>query len=319
MQNGDNPFGGSYGNATVSFGGQPNDAAAPSGATIKDTTTADFNNDVISESRNQPVLVDFWAPWCGPCKQLGPTIEKVVAELAGKVKLVKLNIDDHPAIPGQMGIQSIPAVIAFADGRPVDAFMGAVPESQLRQFIDKLLREHGPVDTATMIAEARSMLEAGDVNGAAQIFGSLLQAEPDNAKANAGMAECLIAAGEKDRAKEMLEGLGDAQKSDPDVAALLARFALEEEVAGLGDPQALEARLAANPDDHEARFELAKILNAMGEREKAADYLLYIMKADREWQEDAARKQLLTLFEAWGPADAATVAARRKLSSLMFS
>ena len=319
MQNGDNPFGGSYGNPTVSFGGQLDDGAAPGGAPIKDTTTADFNNDVIAESRNQPVLVDFWAPWCGPCKQLTPVIEKVVGEAAGKVKLVKLNIDDHPAIPGQMGIQSIPAVVAFADGRPVDAFMGAVPESQIRQFIDKLVRENGAVDTATMIAEAKSILESGDVNGAAQIFGAILQSEPDNAKAAAGMAECLIAAGEKDRAKAMLEELDEAQKSDPDVAAILARFALEEEVAGLGDPQALEARLSADPGDHEARFDMAKILNAMGERDKAADYLLHIMKADRQWQDDGARKQLLTFFEAWGPGDAATIAARRKLSSLMFS
>ncbi len=322
MQNGDNPYGGSYGNATVgsvNFGDQSGDGAVAGGALIKETTTADFTNDVIAESRNQPVLVDFWAPWCGPCKQLTPIIEKVVNESAGKVKLVKLNIDDHPSIPGQMGIQSIPAVVAFADGRPVDAFMGAVPESQIRQFIDKLVRDNGAADTAAMLAEAKATLEAGDINTAAQIFGAILQAEPDNAKATAGMAECLIAAGEKDRAREMLDGLSDAQKSDPDVAAILARFALEEQVAGLGDPQALEARLAANPDDHEARLDMAKILNAMNEREKAADYLLHIMKADRQWQDDAARKQLLTFFEAWGASDPATLAARRKLSSLMFS
>ena len=325
MQNDDNPYGGSMGgqmSGTVSFGGQPaNDQPqAAGGALIKDTTTAGFNQDVIAESQNQPVLVDFWAPWCGPCKQLGPIIEKVVTESAGKVKLVKLNIDDHPAIPGQMGIQSIPAVVAFANGRPVDAFMGAVPESQIRQFIDKVSKESGGApDVGAMIDEAKAMLAAGDVNQAAQIFGVIMQEQPDNVKAMAGMAECLIAADQKDRAQEMLAGLTDEQKADPDVAAILARFALEEEVAELGDPDPLRARLAANPDDHEARFDMAKILNVQGDREQAADFLLHIMKADREWQDDGARKQLLTFFEAWGPTDPATIAARRKLSSLMFS
>jgi putative thioredoxin len=330
MQDGDNPYGGSYGNqmgGNVSFGGgEPANGApanrAPSGGpAIKDTTTADFTNDVIAESQNQPVLVDFWAPWCGPCKQLGPIIEKVVNESAGRVKLVKLNIDDHPAIPGQMGIQSIPAVVAFSEGKPVDAFMGAVPESQIRTFIDKIAKEGGAAapDIDAILTEGKAALDAGDVNMAAQIYGSVLQEQPDNTKAMAGMAECMIAAGQKDQARELLDGLTDEQKAEPEVAAILARFALEEEVAGLGDPEALEARLAADPDDHEARFDMAKILNVKGERDKAADYLLYIMKTDREWQDDGGRKQLLTFFEAWGPTDAATVAARRKLSSLMFS
>ena len=325
MQNDDNPYGGSMGGqmgGTVSFGSQPESAptGAASSAPIKDMTTAEFNQDVIVESQNQPVLVDFWAPWCGPCKQLGPIIEKVVTESAGKVKLVKLNIDDHPAIPGQMGIQSIPAVVAFANGKPIDAFMGAVPESQIRQFIDKVAKESGgEPDTGAMIDEAKAALAAGDVSLAAQIFGAAMQEQPDNTKAMAGMAECLIAAGQKDRAQEMLTELTDEQKADPDIAAILGRFALEEEVAELGDPDALRARLAADPADHAARFDMAKILNVRGDREKAAEYLLHIMKADREWQEDGARKQLLTFFEAWGQTDSATIAARRKLSSLMFS
>lgn len=328
----DNPYGGSYGNqmgGNVSFGGGDGPAeAAPANATlgggpaIKDTTTADFPSDVIAESQNQPVLVDFWAPWCGPCKQLGPIIEKVVTESAGKVKLVKMNIDDHPAIPGQMGIQSIPAVVAFAGGKPIDAFMGAVPESQIRQFIDKVVKEgggDGAPDIDAIMAEGRAALEAGDVNMAAQVFGSVLQAQPDNVKATAGMAECMIAAGQSDRAQELLDGLSDEQKAEPEVAAILARFALEKEVADLGDPDALEARLAANANDHEARLDMAKILNVQGERDKAADYLLHVMKTDREWQDDGARKQLLQFFEIWGPTDAATISARRKLSSLMFS
>ncbi|MDF2372539.1 MAG: thioredoxin [Rhizobiaceae bacterium] len=348
MQDGDNPYGGSFGNqmgGTVSYNsGQPAAGTSPAntgpagtapaganplgalgngpagGPLIKDTTTADFTRDVIQESQNQPVLVDFWAPWCGPCKQLGPIIEKVVTQEGGRVKLVKLNIDDHPAIPGQMGIQSIPAVVAFSGGKPVDAFMGAVPESQIKEFIEKQIKESGGApDIGAILTEGHAALEAGDINTAAQIFGSVLQAEPENAKAMAGMAECMIAAGQSDQAREMLEGLTDEQKAVPEVAGILARFALEDEVAGLGDPAALEARLAADPNDHDARFDLASILNVMGERDAAADHLLHIMKADRTWREDGARKQLLTFFEAWGPMDEATRAARRKLSAVMFS
>ncbi len=330
MQDGDNPYGGSYGNqmgGTVSFGnGQDTPAnqdgaptGAPGGPLIKETTTAAFPTDVLAESQVQPVLVDFWAPWCGPCKQLTPIIEKVVNEARGKVKLVKLNIDDHPAIPGQMGIQSIPAVVAFAGGKPVDAFMGAVPESQIREFINKLAQENGAPDIDEILAEGRAQLEAGDVNTAAQIFGSVLQEQPENVKALAGMAECMIAAGQEDRARELIDGLTDEQKQVPEVASILARFALEEEVAELGDAAQLETRLAQNPDDHAARVDLAKILSARGQRDEAADHLLMIVKADRQWDDDGARKQLLTFFEAWGATDPATVSARRKLSALMFS
>jgi putative thioredoxin len=326
MQDSDNPYGGTFGgqmSGTVNFDGGPGGNGAVSGALIKDTTTAGFKTDVIDESANQPVLVDFWAPWCGPCKQLGPIIERVVQSAGGAVKLVKMNIDDHPAIPGQMGIQSIPAVVAFAGGKPVDAFMGAVPESQIRQFIDKLVKDHGggsaEDDLKAAIEQANAALEAGDFNTAAQIFGAVLQQDPDNTASLAGMAECLIAAGQKDRARAMIDGLSDEQKGVPEIAALVARFTLEDEVASLGDPDALESRLASDPNDHQARFDMAKILNVRGDREKAADYLLHIMKADRQWQDDGARKQLLTFFEAWGPTDPVTLSARRRLSSMMFS
>jgi len=289
---------------------------------IKETTTAKFTADVIQESRNQPVLVDFWAPWCGPCRQLTPIIEKVVREAAGRVKLVKLNIDDHPAIPGQMGIQSIPAVIAFVDGRPADGFMGAVPESQVREFIDRLAGAAGGSEAEAIeavLAEAKAALAAGDLNAASQGFAGVLQIDPDNLKALAGTTECLMEAGQTDRVREMLASLTDEQRNDPELASVAARIAQADEVAKLGDPTALEARLAANADDHEARRDLAKILNVRGEREAAAEHLLAIMRKDRIWEDDGARRALLSFFEAWGPTDPATLAARRKLSSILFS
>ncbi|HET7412916.1 MAG TPA: tetratricopeptide repeat protein, partial [Pararhizobium sp.] len=240
----------------------------------------------------------------------------------GRVKLVKLNIDDHPAIPGQMGIQSIPAVIAFVNGQPVDGFMGAVPESQVKQFIERIAGPAGGDEKEAieaMLGDAKAALAAGDLNRAAQGFSAILGADPNHAKALAGMAECLIAAGREPEARQILDQLTEEQRKDTDVASLLTRIAQAEEVAKLGDPKALEARLAANPDDHAARLNLAKILNVKGEREAAADHLLTIMRKDRAWEDDGARKALLDFFEAWGPADAATLAARRKLSSILFS
>jgi putative thioredoxin len=254
---------------------------------------------------------------------LTPILEKSVREARGKVKLVKLNIDDHPAIPGQMGIQSIPAVIAFVNGQPADGFMGAVPESQVKQFIDRIAGANGGGSEAEAVeaalSQAKAALGAGDLNAAAGLFQAVLQHDPENAKASAGMAECLLAAGQTHRAKELLAGLSDEQRKDADVASVLARMAQAEEVAKLGDPNALEARLAANPDDHAARLDLAKILNVKGERDAAADHLLTIMRKDRSWEDDGARRTLLDFFEAWGPTDPATLAARRKLSSILFS
>lgn len=324
MSGSNNPYNASFGgqmSASASYGGAP---AAGGASPIKDTTTANFAKDVIEESRRQPVLVDFWAPWCGPCKQLTPVLEKVVTEAQGRVKLVKMNIDDHPSIAGQLGIQSIPAVIAFVDGRPADGFMGAVPESQVRQFIDRL---GGPArgaddqaaEIAAVLEEASGLLAAGDVNGAAELFGAVLQADPENAKALAGMAECMIAAGQSQRAREALADLPETLANDAGIQAVVKKLDQIDEARKLGDPVAIEQELAANPDNHEQRIKLAKIRNVEGKREEAAEHLLTVMRKDRSYDDDGARRQLLEFFEVWGAKDPATIAARRKLSSILFS
>ncbi len=292
---------------------------APAGGFVKETTTAAFPADVIQDSRNQPVLVDFWAPWCGPCKQLTPVLEKVVNEAGGAVKLVKMNIDDHPSIAGQLGIQSIPAVIAFKDGQPVDGFMGAIPESQVREFIAKLGGGRQAPNTEDALKAAVEARAAGDQEMAARIYSMVLEAEPDNADAIGGMAEMLVEAGNIEAAKGVLEKAPEDKADAPAIAAVKARITLAEQAASLGDPADLEKRLAENPNDHQARFDLAMIQNVLGDRTAAADNLLHIIKADRGWKDDAARNELLTFFEAWGPEDEATMQARRKLSSLLFS
>jgi putative thioredoxin len=323
MSGSDNPYNGSFGNqmsATASFGTTPQPAVE--GGHIKDTTTANFTKDVLEESRNQPVLVDFWAPWCGPCKQLTPVLEKVVNEGQGRVKLVKMNIDDHPSIAGQLGIQSIPAVIAFVNGRPADGFMGAVPESQVRQFIDRLAGPAGADQAAEIegvLTEAGELLAAGSINEAGQLYGAVMQADPENTKALAGVAECLIAAGQHGEARQMLSELPEELAKDTGIQAVLKKLDQIEEARKLGDPIALERELALNPDHHEARLKLAKILNVEGKRDEAAEHLLTIMRKDRAFDDDGARRQLLQFFEVWGFNDPATVSARRKLSSILFS
>ena len=320
MTSQNNPYAGAGGQMTanVSFGSAP--AAAGGTDLVKDTTTAGFQADVITESRNQPVLVDFWAPWCGPCKQLTPIMEKAVRDAGGAVKLVKMNIDDHPAIAGQLGIQSIPAVIAFVNGQPVDGFMGAVPESKVKEFIAKI---GGPSDAEAALAEAitaaNELIEAGDFVQASEIFSSILHAVPDNVDAIVGLATCLLESGDAEKAREILAQLPADKQNAPAVRALEARLALADQVKLIGDPIALEKRIQADPKDYHARFDLAQVRNAQGRREDAASELLFIMKSDREWNEDGARKQLLQFFEAWGNADPATLGARRKLSSLLFS
>lgn len=320
MSSQNNPYAGAGGQMTanVSFGASP--ATVGDANLVKDTTTAGFQADVIAESRKQPVLVDFWAPWCGPCKQLTPIIEKAVREAGGAVKLVKMNIDDHPAIAGQLGIQSIPAVIAFVNGQPVDGFMGALPESKVKEFIAKV---GGPSDAETAIAEAitaaNELVEAGDFVQASEIFSSILQAVPDNVDAVVGLATCLLESGDAEKAREILAQIPADKQNAPAVRALEARLALADQVKLIGDPIELEKRIQADPKDYQARFDLAQVRNAQGRREDAANELLFIMKASREWNDDGARKQLLQFFEAWGNADPATLSARRKLSSLLFS
>jgi len=328
MSDTNNPYGGSGGYApNVQYGSDP--AAAPisqppgqnppAGDVIGDTTTAGFAADVIEESQRRPVLVDFWAPWCGPCKQLTPALESAVRAAGGRVKLVKMNIDEHPAIAGQLGIQSIPAVIAFKDGKPADGFMGAIPESQITEFIDKIADGSATDPIEEALAAAHAAVEAGEAQTAAQYYNAILGHDAENVAALGGLAMLLYDAGDKPAAQEVLDKVPDTVTDNETVTSLRARIALDEEVAELGDPLDLARRLADNADDHQARFDLAMIENARGEREKAADHLLAIIRTDRDWNDGAARTQLLTLFEAWGLSDPASLSARRKLSSLLFA
>jgi putative thioredoxin len=296
-----------------------NGDAAEQPGLIKDTTTQGFRQDVIAESMKQPVLIDFWAPWCGPCKQLTPVIEKVVKAAGGKVKLVKMNIDEHPQIPGQLGIQSIPAVIAFKQGQPIDGFMGAQPEGQIKAFIERLVGPMGPGETAELIEAAAAAIAAGDPAGASELYAGVLEIEPDNLAAIAGLARLHLDSGDIEGAKGILGMAPPDKASDPAITAVRAAIELAEQAASLGDTAELEAKVAASPKDHQARFDLALALNARDKREEAVDHLVAIIKADRKWNDDGARKQLLQFFEAWGPMDEASVSGRRKLSTLLFS
>jgi putative thioredoxin len=291
---------------------------APDGL-IKETTTQSFVKDVIEESKRQPVLIDFWAPWCGPCKQLTPILEKVVKAAKGKVKLVKMNIDEHPAIPGQMGIQSIPAVIAFVNGQPADGFMGALPESQVTAFLERLTKGKVGAEEQDLLKAADAALANKDYQRAAQIYQHLLDEDGGNLAALAGLVRSYVATGALDKAKQMLAKVPEQKRTDAAVAAARAALELAEQSKSVGPVSELERKVAANPADHQARFDLALALNAAGKRAEAADQLLEIVKRDRKWNEDGARKQLVQFFEAWGPTDEASVAGRKKLSSILFA
>ena len=307
----------------MSFGNEMRAAAtgaAPakaSGGTAKEVTTASFRQDVIAESMRQPVLVDFWAPWCGPCKQLAPILEKAVAASDGKVKLVKMNIDEHPQIAGQLGIQSIPAVIAFGKGQPVDGFVGALPESQIKQFLERLVGPLGdPIKE--LLEEAAAAVQEGDAETAEAIYAEILQADEANPAALAGLAKLRLDAGAIEDAKSILSAAVGSAAQDPAVAAVRAAIELAEQSADLGDLAELQRKVEADLADHQARFDLALALNASGRRDEAAGELLEIIRQDRNWNEDGARKQLLQFFEAWGFTDPASVSGRRKLSGLLF-
>jgi putative thioredoxin len=293
--------------------------AKPADDLVKDTTTQGFMKDVIEESKRQPVLVDFWAEWCGPCKQLTPVLEKAVSAAKGKVKLVKMDIDKHPAIPGQMGIQSIPAVIAFVNGQPADGFLGALPEGQVADFIARITKDKLGGEAQDLLKLAEEALSAGNAVEAVELFAEVLKDEPSSVPALAGLARAYVSTGATEQAKQTLALVPEAKRNDAAVVAARSALDVAEQAKSVGPVAELEQKVAANPADHQARFDLAVALNAAGKREEAADHLIAIVKRDRKWNDDGARKQLVQFFEAWGPVDEATVAGRRKLSSILFA
>jgi putative thioredoxin len=300
---------------TVDMGGQ----SLGGGDIVKDATLATFAKDVLEASRNVPVLVDFWAPWCEPCKQLTPVLEKVVRSFGGKVQLVKVNIDQNQALAGQLRIQSIPTVYAFRDGRPLDGFQGAQPESAVRAFVERLLGEEAAMDAAAAIAAADQALEAGDLQGAAEIYAAVLQGEPQNAAALAGLARCYLKSGDAARAEQTLELVPPDKRDSAPVASARAALELAKVAGKAGDIGKLKAQVEAQPANHQARLDYAIALAAGGNKSEAAEQLLESFRRDRKWNDEAARKQLLKLFDAWGPKDPATLEGRRKLSSILFS
>jgi putative thioredoxin len=294
-------------------------SAAPQPDMVKDGSDAGFMADVIEPSRETPVIVDFWAPWCGPCKQLAPALEKAVRAAKGKVRLVKINIDEHPGVAGQLGVKSIPAVYAFDRGRPVDGFMGNVPESQIKLFVDRLSGASDEADIESVLAQAAESLALGDVGGAAQSFAEVLQLDPANTKAIAGLARIYLASGDSEQARQILDLAPPEKAGDAEIAGVRAALDLAASADEAGDPNALNQQVAADPTDFQARYDLAGALAARGDLEGAVDHLLAIIEAGRDWNDDAARKQLLKIFEAAGLGSDISRQGRRRLSALLFS
>jgi putative thioredoxin len=301
----------------LEFGQKPQ--AAPAEGLIKDSSEATFMADVIEASREVPVIVDFWAPWCGPCKTLGPMLEKAVAEARGKVRMVKVNVDENQRIAAQLRIQSIPTVYAFFQGQPVDGFQGAVPGSEIKAFVDRLVGLAGDGGIGEAVAAAEEMLAQGAAADAAQVFGSILQEEPEHAAAYGGLVRAFLAGGEAEQAELLLTQVPAKIANAPEIEAARAQLTLFRQAANAGPVDALRAKVQADPGDHQARFDLANALQAAGDTQGAVNELLELFRRDREWNEGAAKAQLFTIFDALKPQDPIVLQGRRKLSSMIFA
>lgn len=304
----------------MEFGAKGPDAGTGGAADIvKDATTATFKADVIDASRSVPVVVDFWAAWCGPCKQLTPVIEKVVRGYRGKVRLVKVNVDENQAISAQLRIQSLPTVYAFRDGQPIDGFVGVQPESAIKAFVDRLVADDAEMGIAEVLKTGEELLDQDDLQGAAEVFASVLQEDRTNAEALAGLAACYMKSGDVARAKQTLALVPPDKRELPVVKSIEAAITLAEKGADAGGIADLKRRVAENPRDFQARLDLSLALGAQGDREEALELLLDLVRMDRTWNDEAARKQLLQFFDAWGPKEPLVAEGRRKLSSILFS